>query len=481
MISARWFQDLAKADFLKSVGLYVMPGRLFLVRLQKSLFRLSVVEEEVREIPVGEDADSRRQALSDALRSLLPHFDPSKDPFYICLSPEQTITFQLFLPQVAEDNLMEVLDYEIERHLPFRRGDLYYDSLVSGKKGDKIGLVVFAVPKIVVDEILDTLSTFGIRPKGVESTATALSNYLLFCTREVAGSTLVLGGQDQAWELTGLCARGNGWRKKGPELLFAHRLPKADWIQGPGREIVDSCLRESAKSFGWGYTADLLTSLKIESLELEDLLALGKKRLAGDKGITHSFYLPALGSALRGVREATFQVNLLADAGGERGGRTLRWLNTLLASLLVIGLIGWGASYPIKEEIRLRQLQRESQRLGPSVEALRRKEEELHGLRKEVAFLSGLNAHRGEVLQVLDELSRIVPTTAYLSNLRYKDGAVELQGNAESASNLVPILERSPVFKNVGFNAPSNRSRDNRETFSLKAEIERPETKEPRP
>jgi len=39
---------------------------------------------------------------------------------------------------------------------------------------------------------------------------------------------------------------------------------------------------------------------------------------------------------------------------------------------------------------------------------------------------------------------------------------------------LIPLLERSVLFENVGFNAPSNRGRDNRETFSLKADIEKP-------
>jgi hypothetical protein len=57
--------------------------------------------------------------------------------------------------------------------------------------------------------------------------------------------------------------------------------------------------------------------------------------------------------------------------------------------------------------------------------------------------------------------------------LRYRGGVLEVQGNAESASALIPLLERSPLFENVGFNAPSNRGRDNRETFSLKADIEK--------
>ena len=78
----------------------------------------------------------------------------------------------------------------------------------------------------------------------------------------------------------------------------------------------------------------------------------------------------------------------------------------------------------------------------------------------------------------MDELSKTVPTNAYLSNLRYRSGNVEIQGSAENASALIPILERSPLFENVGFNAPSNRGRDNRETFSLKADIEKAKEKD---
>jgi hypothetical protein len=54
---------------------------------------------------------------------------------------------------------------------------------------------------------------------------------------------------------------------------------------------------------------------------------------------------------------------------------------------------------------------------------------------------------------------------------------LEIQGNAENASALIPLLERSALFENVGFNAPSNRGRDNRETFSLKAELEKSKEK----
>ena len=480
MIYPHWLQALARADFLKSVGLYVTRDRLFLVRMRKDFFRLSVVEEEVREVILGEDVTLRGQALSQALRSLLPHFDPAKDPLYICFSLDQAIGVQLYLPQVAEENLQQVLEYEIERYLPFRRGEVYYDFLPMGRRGDKVGLFLFAVPKMILDEILDTLSAFGIRPRGVETTATALSNYLLFSTGGITSPALVLGGQGQGWEMIGLNAKPNGWRKE-PELLFTHWLPQADWIQGPGREIFHGCLRESPKLFGWGYNQDFLLSVKGESLHVEDLLALGKERLGEDKGMAHPFFLPAIGAALRGLRETTFPVNLLPGASEKREGQILSWLNTGLAIILLLGLIVWGGSHPVKDEIRLRQLQRENQKLGPSLKSLRREDEVLSRMRKEISFLSGQSGSREEILHILDELSRIIPNSAYLSNLRYREGTVEFQGSAESASNLIPLLERSSVFKNVAFNAPSNRGRDNRETFSLKAEAERSEGKAAKP
>ncbi len=476
----RWFEDLSHADFLKSVGLYVMPERLFLVRMRKSFLRISLEEQEMREIPVAKDEASRREALSETIRSLLPHFNPAKDPVYICLSPDQAMGFRLVLPKIAEENLAQVRQYEIARQIPFRPEEVYYDFIPMGRKGDKIVLFLFAVPKKALDQILDTLSSFGIKPRGVESTATAMSNYLLFCTGGISAPSLVLGGHSHAWELIGLNEATNGWKKQTPEISFTHWMPQSEWIDGPGREIFHTYWRDSRKFFGWGYISDFLQSVKVETAEIEELVPLGKTRL-GNREASHPFLLPAIGAALRGLREGSFSLNLLPGAREDGSERLFSRLNACLAALLLIGLIVWGGSYPVKNEMRLRQFQKENERLLPSVEALRREEEQLNRLHKEISFVANVKERKGEVLRVLDELTRIIPNNAYLSGLRYRDTGIEIQGNAENASNLVPVLERSPVFENVAFNAPSNRGRDNRETFSLKADIERPKGKAARP
>jgi Tfp pilus assembly protein PilN len=410
----------------------------------------------------------------------LPHFHPATEPLYLCLSSDQAFAYAISLPQVAEENLRQVLDYEIERVLPFRRDEVYYDFLPLGRKADEMRILLFGVPKKVLDEILDVLAAFDLRPERVEATPTALTNYLLFCDGESAEPSIVIGGENQAWEITGVHMAGQGWTRK-PEILFTHWLPQTEWALGPGRDLFQGMLREAPKLFGWGTIQDFLSAVNGEPVAVTDLVSLGKDKVAPNRRMADSLFVPAAGSALHGLREAAFSVNLLPNALRRNESRTLSRFNVLLGLVLLIALLILGGSYAIKDEIRLHRLQREGRKIAPAVEALQRQEEELLRLRKEISFLSGVKEQRGEILRVLDELSKIVPNTAYLSNLRYREGSVELQGNAENASNLVPILERSPLFKNVGFNAPSNRGRDNRETFSLKAEIERPESQGAKP
>jgi Tfp pilus assembly protein PilN len=480
MIYPRWFNDISRADFVRSTGLYITPERFYVVRLRKNLTHVNVIEAESREIPPGDDTISRKQALADAVRSLA-HFNPAKDPLYVCLSSDQVVSLEISLPQLAGDNLSQVVGYEVERHLPFRRDDIYYDFLPIGVKGDKVGVLLFAAQKKIVDDVLEVFSGFGAKLRGVESSATALSNYLLFCTGGITGRALLLGGQNHDWEITGLDAKGDGWKRE-TVFAFSHRLPHSDWIQGPGRELFYSSLRESPRFFGWGNAAEFLRSVTDDAVPYEDLFDLGREKLGGGKGMAADpAFLPAVGAALRGLREATFDLNLLPGAKNKTGGKAMSWLNGSLAVLLALGVIAWVVSYPIKNEMRLRQLQKENLKIAPAVEALRREEAELDRLRKEIGFFSNLMARRGVVLRVLDELARIVPNSGYVSNLRLRDNGLELQGTAESASNLIPLLERSPVFENVATNAPSSRAPNGRETFSLKAEVERPKASVAKP
>lgn len=469
----RWIHNLSRIDFLNSVGIYLTRNSLSLVSLRKDLYRISVVAEEVREIPAVSNEAAGRQALADAMTPLLSHFKPAEDPLYVCLSPDQTLVCEVLLPQVAEESMQQVLEYEMERLLPFRREELYYDFLPMGKKGDRVRLFLFAVPRRALDWILDVLLSFGIQPAGVETMSAALCNYLLFCTGGVTGPTVVVTGQDNALEMTGLNARSVGWMKE-TEILFSHRLSSADWVHGPARELFYNLQLQSPKFFGFGTVQGFLNSVTGGSVEIEDMAQLSREKLITSNDKIQAATIPAIGAALRGLREAELQVNLRPESpvAEDRGRKVANVNGRLLLAFLVV-LMVWMASYPIKDEIQLGRFNRQIKKLGPSVKAIQLTEEEVNRLNSEVSMLAGLRNQKGEILRVIEELSRIVPTSAYLSILRFREEGVELRGSAENASSLVPLLERSSLLKNVGFSAPTNRGRDNRETFSLKAEIEK--------
>ncbi|HXG52207.1 MAG TPA: PilN domain-containing protein [candidate division Zixibacteria bacterium] len=493
----RWLRELSRADFLRSVGLYITRDHVVLARLRKNLQRVALLQEEkrelaaaegrqaiseltgwiaedVREIALKAEGDSRERALRQALLSLLPHFSAGKDSLYICVPEDQAIVQPILLPRVAEENLRQVLEYEIERQLPFPRDEVFYDFLPLGRRGDRFAVYLFAIPKKNLSTTLEVLGSFGIVPDGVETTTTALANYLTFCNPEATGAFAVIGGLDGGCQMVGLRADPGAWQPTR-RITFSHRLPDADWSRAVGRELLRECLDPSVKLYRWGSTAALLSEFVENPPPQEDLVAAGNRRLTGGKPIRDPDAVPAVGAALRGVREATFGVNVVGGEGArQRGASRFSLLNGALAGLLALACLAWGVSYPIKDELRVRQLQKENRRLQPAVDALRREEKQLEQARKELELFADIDRRKGEVLRVLDELSRVVPTNAYLSNLRYRAGSLEIQGNAENASSLIPVLEKSALFENVGFNAPSNRGRDNRETFSLKAELEKP-------
>jgi Tfp pilus assembly protein PilN len=497
MTALRNLQQISRADFLTGVGLYFLSDRLVMARLRKNLLQVSVLEQEVRELPesdnrqaiseltgwVAEDvreialkaaSDSRERALRQAVVSLLPHLNPARDAVYLCLPPEKAVVQEVLLPLAAQENIAQVLEYELERQLPFKRDDVYYDFIPVGKKGERFSVYLFALPKKNVDTLLNLLDSLDIKVAGVETTITALANYLLFSDGSNAGAVGIVTARPRHWEMIAFKTRSDKWQPD-TQLLFCNQMPGADWAQATGKELLQENMSLIPKVFRCGDLSGLNGLAHQHLAGAEDLAELGSSRFKGMTAPLPAEALPAIGAALRGVREASFSANLLRHEGSDRDrNKGLSLLNVLLLGLFVIALAAWGVSYPIKDELRLRQLQNENRKLEPAVSALQREESQLEQLRKQARLLTELEQRRGETLRVLDELSKIVPNTVYFSNLRYRAGSLELQGNAENASTLIPLLERSPMFENVGFNAPSNRGRDNRETFSLKADLEKP-------
>ena len=72
---------------------------------------------------------------------------------------------------------------------------------------------------------------------------------------------------------------------------------------------------------------------------------------------------------------------------------------------------------------------------------------------------------------VLKELSDLIPTDAHLTSLNMRQDRLTLEGLARSASELVPALDKSKLFRNVSFSSPTTKQGD-KDRFTLTAEVE---------
>jgi len=82
----------------------------------------------------------------------------------VAVAPEKVLLKQIQLPLAAEENLRQVLGFEMDRHTPFQASEVYFDfSQLAGNRRDKtikVDLVVAA--KAVVDGGLATLRSWDL-------------------------------------------------------------------------------------------------------------------------------------------------------------------------------------------------------------------------------------------------------------------------------------------------------------------------------
>ena len=100
-------------------------------------------------------------------------------------------------------------------------------------------------------------------------------------------------------------------------------------------------------------------------------------------------------------------------------------------------------------------LARELSNLGPRAKTVVGRQEENQEMLVRVQSLE--RSSRSRVADYVEEITSLVPNTAYLTMLRCKEDRIEVAGIADKASDLIAILEASPLFKDVSFTAPTTK------------------------
>jgi general secretion pathway protein L len=125
-------------------------------------------------------------------------------------------------------------------------------------------------------------------------------------------------------------------------------------------------------------------------------------------------------------------------------------------------------THVIKTERHLDRLSQEIRRLDPEVEAVERLAAELGQKRRVLAALQAAQDGRIAALPLLRELTETLPQGAWLQGLTLDRQGVELVGQSDAASALIPLLEAMDRLERVEFTSPVTKTQ-NKEQFRLRA------------
>jgi len=180
--------------------------------------------------------------------------------------------------------------------------------------------------------------------------------------------------------------------------------------------------------------------------------------------------LPAVGAGLSSVGQASLGVNLLPSAE-----RAAIWLGRFsFTSLLLLVLLGvgslWGISALIHTRVQLYRIDREIANLTPEAKQVEKLLQESRTLANQMESLRKIG-QSPDKLVVLKELTNLIPKNTWLINLRLSKQGVNLSGMSGSASELIPLLDKSGLLKKTEFASPIVTDADKLEHFKIKAEF----------
>lgn len=142
-------------------------------------------------------------------------------------------------------------------------------------------------------------------------------------------------------------------------------------------------------------------------------------------------------------------------------------------ALTAAGLAGLAAYLVIdRGEIALSEIQAQNARLKTKVQATRDATAKSQTMISEIENFRRLRSTIPSKVAALEELTRLVPDSAWVTDLKIDGSNVDIAGLATSAVTLISILERSTFFVDATSTAPLTfDQREDKERFSIRVKI----------
>ncbi len=473
-----WWEFVPRMISEESLGIDFKPDHLVLTLLRRSFARINLVDYEVNPIPPETQKEDWESQIINLVNTFISKHHIKRERVCAAIPREKVIARFMKLPFAAKENLRKVLEYEMPKYTPFDKGETYFDYCLLKEEKDWLHLFVVFARKTDVDSYVSLLKKIGIQPISIQIPSAAALNLFFYNKGDIGEETSVLVDvADPFFEMN--LVRGTDWKES-----LRLPLPK----DRKEAKIISTFERSGDASppanstffvYGRGVDESILASLR-ETGQLKSVLLPPMDRIRGAKERSESARIYAsIGVPLRGLINTRIDLDLLPVEMRKKARQIGKPLLIILTSLALFLGLTWGAGAFMHYRKESEAVNAEIRKRRPAVEALEKLQKQRDDYRKEMVELNQIRSGEISKVAVLDELTRLLPDTTWAWNLKYNGKEIELSGFADSASDLIPLLDRSPLFEKVEFLAPVTKESQMRgegnkekERFKIKAKIQ---------
>lgn len=460
--------------FQASVGIDIQDRAIVMAYLKASVTGVKLLAHGVYSLEDGQPGEDRADRMGRVVKAFFGRNRIPSATLFLGIPREAAILRYVELPLVVKENLRDSLGYELEKYMPFSADELYFDYQVisEDKNTEKLQLLLVAVKREFIEPFISLQKLPGARLSGVEVSSTAVANFF----SSVPGSR-----EKDPYVL--IYARENGLEidllKSG---FLAHSRPIALSQGDPDLPTQVSQQLKKIKETLKGRQGPLKTI--VCTMERENALAAHLKedeafdvRLFdfSSADVPSTDIIPAYGLALKGLQDLPMDVNLLPREMRKKPSKAGYYVMFGLAGVVIFLTLAWTGGMIFNTQRYIKHLDNELNRLETEVTNVERIKAECVIIGKRIDFFNPLRRDRLIVLNVIKELSERIPKSAWLLRLTYSDSdnQIQIEGWADSASGLIPLLDDSPLFKEVKFLSSITTSAAGKERFRVGLQLDR--------
>lgn len=448
--------------FKSSIGIDINANRICAVHLKGDFKGVNLISESICLLDASKSRQDRLTDISAFINGFIQETKFTVSDLFIGISTDQAMFREIGFPLAVKENLSTTLFYEIEKYIPFAAEDIYFDYQIinEDKVSEKLTLLLSAVKKEVLEDYLKIAENIPQGVSGIEMAAAGAVNYYFYRHSEALGPVVMVSERESCVDVLMVRDRALIYAKS-----FADAQEAIDALS-PGGHLAElqGAFFEGEKAarlvlYGASDVENWQRRLSPEFQEIKsgDLFA----------GLKDHASIPAFGLSLKGIRPVPVQMNLMPAGLRKKPNRTGFYVMMVLALLVIVSGVLWAGSLWLNQRQMMKALEAESVRLKTQVSVVEQMVDENRKIREDLAYLRSIRPGNAYLIEIINELSVIMPQTAYITDFKLNGNKLGLYGMADSASELISILEESPLFMDVAFLSAIRNSRDGKEIFRI--------------